>query len=461
MKHSSRIGLTRDGPRLLRRVNGQSHAREEDHEAFNSPNPKRQCLEGDKEERNIPTQSRDTHDAFSSNLQKKRISASPISLDSDEDGSGKAARGVGKPQPTGHSEAAPLNTKTDNNRITNGSKTRSSATRASSTQEPQPDDDPVGFHNSPRPKSIRPQKTYGSQQRTKNIHVEARPEPQDKKASKVQVDGFHTPRSIQLQRPGSISNSEFKMPGKKAAQDLGDNSDDTPSDDSGTSLDRVFREARGEGRFKEGPEKAASKRSTSPGNGFKNPSDYARKDADSSLDSKEYKAPIRTSVNGSDSSLSSPPDSAVLDYAEQSVDLPLASSQLLDDSPYAICPLCDETVDRSFLDEFSNYARRMSIRKQTLFCHAHQRRSAIEEYKAAGYPEVNWKRFPRRLKRYHGHIDEILDQKKESWCRKELEERAKSGTRRTLRQTAMATDDESSMHKFVPGYYGTKGARLM
>ncbi|KAL9088775.1 MAG: hypothetical protein Q9165_006084 [Trypethelium subeluteriae] len=457
-----RLGQTRSGRPLLKTVNGKPHARAEDHEDYPLPYSKRRCREKGEEAPREPSQIGEIQHTANPARRTERFSASPISSDSDDAYSVQAPRKIGEQDAETESKCNAPRNQWSNGRK-NGRQSKSGSTgRPLPTDNRYSDDAPAGFHSSSGNKAVPRRKVYSGKNKpmTKNVHVESRLDAEEKKATLK--EGFRIPPSVQLLRSEcgsgvvpSVSQEDIRL-----AED--DSSNSSSEGDSELSTDRAYREARGPSGSKNRSKGTPPKKNQCAANGFKTPLNFIANDPRSSLSStKEFKTPNETSTHGSDSPLSSPPGSSILEFAEDSIDILVTSSQISHDSPYAVCPVCDELVDRSFLDEFANYASRMSVRRQALFCHAHKRRSAVEEYRIAGYPEIDWHTLPRRLQLHHGHINNILDRKEDSWYRKRLEERAKSGKQRTLRQTAIATDDESSLHKFVPGYYGMKGARLM
>ncbi|KAI9687275.1 MAG: hypothetical protein M1822_002318 [Bathelium mastoideum] len=459
-------GLSRNGPRLLKIVNNQPHARQEDHEEYPAPEAKRQCRELRGKIGSIPAQEKVVTKVSDGNSTMERWSASPISSDNDNVDDRGATRVTEKPGPKNVGTPALVKARKSVKQGKGQFGRRTSSRKAPPKNGSQSDADPSGFVVSSGNKPAkRLTKKYG----TKNVHALPKPEHEEKKTGAKRIKGFQAPRGVPLQQSGDRSNSKFKRPGhnQKRGYDTSSSESDSESDsehDSGLVNDKLFNNARGPRTHKR-PKKKDLEKPKPAGPSFKDPSSYVVGQSDSSAQSpSKFKLPNGRRSNGSDTSLSSPPESVILDYAQESLDIPLSSSQAPQDaSPYAICPLCDETVERTLLDEFSGYGRgpRLSIRKQALFCHAHKRRSAIKDYRDAGYPEVDWNTFPKRLRRHFGHINHVLDRRKESWYRKGLEERVKSGKLRTLHQTATSTTDETSLNKFVPGYYGTKGARVM
>lgn len=140
---------------------------------------------------------------------------------------------------------------------------------------------------------------------------------------------------------------------------------------------------------------------------------------------------------------------------------PLSVSSELSSPPQspksARCPLCNAIVDRSFLDEFAD-GRRLRIRQQARFCKAHKVRSASTEWKERGYPDINWPRLDQRVTKYHPVIDDILKAKKLSFYRNVFADSIKNGKNRTLHQTLMQGE---SIEGLSPGYYGSRGARIL
>ncbi|KAF2234497.1 hypothetical protein EV356DRAFT_532807 [Viridothelium virens] len=457
-----RLGQTKNGRPLLKTVNGKPHARAEDHEDYPLPHAKRRCREKANGVPNAPSQLGGTQNTPDSSRRTERFSASPISSDSDNAHSAQTSPEIEEQDAEVKSKWKAPKPRYSSGQGAGRQSKRGSMGRALLTNGRYSDDDPAGFHSSSWNKPASRKRVYGGKNRamTKNVHVETRLDAEEKRAT--QEKGFRFPPSVQLSHLERKSDLVPSAPQEDIRLAEDESSDSSSEGESELSTDRAYREARGPSKIKKRSKGAPLEKDQIVDNGFKTPLNFVANDPRSSLGStKEFKNPNKTSIQGSDSPLSSPPGSSILEYAEDSLDFPVTSSQISHDSPYAVCPVCDEPVDRSFLDEFANYASRMSIHRQTLFCHAHKRRSAMEEYRIAGYPEIDWNTLPGRLQLHHEHINNVLDRKEDSWYRKRLEEWAKSGKQRTLRQTAIATNDESSLHKFVPGYYGTKGARLM
>ncbi|KAL8829450.1 MAG: hypothetical protein Q9191_002015 [Dirinaria sp. TL-2023a] len=154
----------------------------------------------------------------------------------------------------------------------------------------------------------------------------------------------------------------------------------------------------------------------------------------------------------SSSSISSPPSSPG-DF-ETFISKSSADGKEL---PVAVCPVCKEPVDCTFLEEFDG-GKRLRSRDQLRFCKAHRARSARSEWSAKGYPEIDWQHFDRRMEKYHPVIDGILKGTRPSYSRNAFEQTINSKKFRTMKE---AYQDSESMEGLSPGYYGSRGARAM
>lgn len=124
----------------------------------------------------------------------------------------------------------------------------------------------------------------------------------------------------------------------------------------------------------------------------------------------------------------------------------------------AVCPMCNQPVDRSYLEQFTKANKRMSLRQQTQFCKTHKERSAESEWAERGYPAIDWQQLDTRITTYHTFMDDILSRRRFSFYRNAFEDSLKSGKHRTLQETLMGGDEVEGMS---PGYYGGRGAKVM
>lgn len=124
----------------------------------------------------------------------------------------------------------------------------------------------------------------------------------------------------------------------------------------------------------------------------------------------------------------------------------------------ALCPMCKQPVDRSYLEAFTKVGTRMSLRQQTQFCKAHKERSAESEWAERGYPKIEWQQLDDRIAKFHTSMDDILSRRKFSFYRNAFEDSLKSGRNKTIQESLMGGDD---IEGISPGYYGGRGAKVM
>ena len=172
---------------------------------------------------------------------------------------------------------------------------------------------------------------------------------------------------------------------------------------------------------------------------------------ESSLLSTSYRA-------GSSSSLSSPPDSSDENDPSQLDTYERKATKIRKrEPPPALCPICKVPVDRAFLEEF-NSGNPLRARQQAQFCKAHKIRAAKEEWKDKDYLTIDWSRFDKRLQGYHSNIEDILAGRKASFYRNAFEDKISKGQMKSLRAAML---DNETMQGMLPGYYGSRGARVM
>ncbi|ROW11500.1 hypothetical protein VMCG_00931 [Cytospora schulzeri] len=116
----------------------------------------------------------------------------------------------------------------------------------------------------------------------------------------------------------------------------------------------------------------------------------------------------------------------------------------------ALCPMCEEPVDKKWLGDFSKN-QRMSIARQAKFCHLHKKRSAKEIWAAKGYPEINWETLESRIAGQHDFLESLINGEK-SYYGDVHKESINTGKNRTL----LKTEDYPT-----PGYYGLRGMSIM
>lgn len=157
------------------------------------------------------------------------------------------------------------------------------------------------------------------------------------------------------------------------------------------------------------------------------------------------------------SSISSAPDSPELEALKEQFSFPELGVAKYYDHPSAKCPVCREPVERSFLGEF-DAGKRLNVRQQVRFCKAHKMRSAENEWQAKEYPKIDWTHLGERLGKFYPVIDDLLKGDKPSFYRNAFEDQVRSGQNRTLQQSLISGQGFDGL---APGYYGSKGSRLM
>ena len=161
-------------------------------------------------------------------------------------------------------------------------------------------------------------------------------------------------------------------------------------------------------------------------------------------------------LSDSESSLSSPAALSELDASEEHLafinsDIPKYIAPLV-----TRCPVCKEVVDQEFLDKFIS-GKRFRTLAQNRFHTAHKRQAAKANWQLNDYPEIDWKSIDERLSKFHDALENVIKGQTTSFYRNALEDRIKTGKHRTL--TDVMTS--SGIEGLSPGYYGSRGARVM
>ncbi|KAF7956879.1 hypothetical protein EAE96_004203 [Botrytis aclada] len=119
----------------------------------------------------------------------------------------------------------------------------------------------------------------------------------------------------------------------------------------------------------------------------------------------------------------------------------------IDDYTGSRCPMCNEPVAAEDLKALG----KMNTRKQEKFCLSHQRKSARSNWKSKGYPEIDWEILDSRISNHHAFIEKII---RGATChyREVFDEKVKAGKDRNLMKSST---------NLIPGYYGSRGLRLI
>ena len=124
----------------------------------------------------------------------------------------------------------------------------------------------------------------------------------------------------------------------------------------------------------------------------------------------------------------------------------------------AVCPMCKQPVDQSYLEGFTKVGIRMNLRQQAQFCKAHKERSAESEWAERGYPKIDWQQLDARIANFHTFMDDILSRRTFSFYRNAFEDSLKSGKKKTMQESLMGEDEIEGTSL---GYYGGRGAKVM
>lgn len=113
------------------------------------------------------------------------------------------------------------------------------------------------------------------------------------------------------------------------------------------------------------------------------------------------------------------------------------------------CPICNQVVNPDDLREFG--AKTMGIKQQAKFCRWHKTNTAKENWEDNEYPTIDWTELDSRIAKHHSFIKNLI-KGEDSHYRSVLGDRIEAGEDRT----AMTTKTN-----LTPGYYGTRGLRII
>jgi hypothetical protein len=178
----------------------------------------------------------------------------------------------------------------------------------------------------------------------------------------------------------------------------------------------------------------------------------------SSMTASSRRSTSNDRVSPYSSSISSPPSSPELDASFQEISSITSKHPPFRHPPTTKqCPYCKDRVDGDLLGNFDTTVR-LSVREQSRFCKAHRVRSAEMEWKEKGYPIIDWASLDTRLTQLHTHLDDILENRRESFYRNAYEGRIKSRQNETAQQSLMSG---AGLEHLDLGYYGSRGAKSM
>jgi uncharacterized protein YegP (UPF0339 family) len=133
------------------------------------------------------------------------------------------------------------------------------------------------------------------------------------------------------------------------------------------------------------------------------------------------------------------------------------------------CTLCSKPVEPEEYWDFWN-GKEKTVKNKSAFCHVHKKKSAQKEYTRRGYPDIDWKALPRRIRRHKTTLSQILNNNRSSIHRDRYEPLALTGKAAAVpsRRRDLAEDVQEELESYAldekaayPGYYGSHGRRII
>ncbi|KAH8905329.1 hypothetical protein BR93DRAFT_970128 [Coniochaeta sp. PMI_546] len=154
---------------------------------------------------------------------------------------------------------------------------------------------------------------------------------------------------------------------------------------------------------------------------------------------------------GSQDELAYDPDVDILDEPHREEMAPVCDIlPANDEHDEPVCPMCGEVVEQALLDKFSKN-KVMGITQQHRFCNYHRAKTARQTWVDRGYPDINWSKLDERISKHHKFMEDILKGEASHYGTL-FGRNVKAGKNKTLLKT-----DQN----LTPGYYGSRGARVM
>ncbi|KNG44110.1 hypothetical protein DDE82_002195 [Stemphylium lycopersici] len=133
------------------------------------------------------------------------------------------------------------------------------------------------------------------------------------------------------------------------------------------------------------------------------------------------------------------------------------------------CTLCSQPVDQEDYWDFWR-GKEKTVKNKSAFCHLHKKLSAQQQYSEKGYPEIDWKALPRRIRRNKAALSEILNNTRQSHHRDRYEPLALTGKAAAVpsRRKDLSQSKQEELASYAlderaayPGYYGPHGRRVI
>ncbi|KAL7778929.1 hypothetical protein CFE70_008431 [Pyrenophora teres f. teres 0-1] len=413
-------GLTRRAPRLLKSINGKPHVRDEDHE---EPLPKRRAIESrsPEKEEDIHAEPISSDEELPKPPPRKELKPIPA-----PEAKAKEDKELGTPPKRSAKKGAIRAPARGAYHTGQAHKKDENMENASIFSAGSAGDGPIrwGMEHVSQ-KNSNNKKGYGS--KTKNIHAPPPPRKFGKPAPKSAA-----PTKLSQEKgifPDSDDDDDISMLGEEKNEE---------------EMDELRKEA-GIWEPVEDPEllPVPSKKKRTRAGASKSESIFSN---DDELEDGEKPAGFFTQLSTWKTNLE--PDSS---------------------QPESSCNLCNQPVEQEDYWDFWK-GKDKTVKNKSAFCHAHKKKSAQEEYTQQGYPDIDWKALPRRIRRHKATLTKLLGKASSSIHRDRYEPLALTGkaaavpSRRTdLPQSAQDTLDSFALDERAayPGYYGPHGRRVI
>jgi hypothetical protein len=156
----------------------------------------------------------------------------------------------------------------------------------------------------------------------------------------------------------------------------------------------------------------------------------------------------------------SDPDSDVEEVDPKTLGLPTPKEYI----PSVDCKGCGKQVPLLLKQEFEdkyNHGKVLTYKKWSWFCDHHKREDARQVWQERGYPNIKWESFEKRLQAHYDRLLAVLERRATSIYRDRLQKRVDSGSTRSAAAAYNPGSSDDSDLEIKPGYYGSKGEKLM
>jgi hypothetical protein len=153
-------------------------------------------------------------------------------------------------------------------------------------------------------------------------------------------------------------------------------------------------------------------------------------------------------------------DSDVEEVDPRTLNLPTPKEYV----PTVECKGCGKRVPLLLKQEFEdkyNDSKVLTYKKWSWFCNHHKKEDARQIWQERGYPDIQWESFEKRLQTHYDRLLAVLEKRSSSMYRDRLRKRVDSGTTRSAAAAYTRKSSDDGELEIKPGYYGSKGEKLM